>query len=245
MARIDLWRVRVRPLASSMALHWGVLNEAERQRASQFRNEPDRERFVVARATLRNLLGQRLHTRPELVAFENNAFGKPQLGGQNGQLAGQGALHFNTSHSGDWVLHAFSSQAPVGVDVEAIALETVDIAYYEAVLAPEELVGLRSLPKARQAAGFIAIWAAKEAYAKALGQGLSMNFARICVSPPVAGRQQLLYDRNKTYSHQHSTLMSLALGHGYAGCLACLCAMPQVRTFDYPQTGASMQHEAV
>ncbi|HSV52508.1 MAG TPA: 4'-phosphopantetheinyl transferase superfamily protein [Burkholderiaceae bacterium] len=242
MACIELWRVRIGLLSPAMALHWGVLDASEQQRASQFRNEADRERFVVARATLRNLLGRHLRVRSERVAFENNAFGKPFLAGQ---ATGPAALHFNTSHSGDWVLHAFSLQAAVGVDVEAISLEPVAIADYEGVLAPEELQRLRALPQAQQAGEFTAIWVAKEAYAKALGRGVSTNFAGMCVSPCVAGRQQLLYDRNESDSHQHGTLLPVDMGRGYAACLACLGAMPEVRIFDYLQTGSSMQHEAV
>src|SRR2546427_813149 len=44
-----------------------LLSDAERQRASRFLFERDRDRFIVARACLRQLLAARLGTAPDSV----------------------------------------------------------------------------------------------------------------------------------------------------------------------------------
>lgn len=100
--------------APAQALHC-LLSPAERERAARFRFERDRRRFVVARARLRELLGERLERRPEALQFDYGPRGKPRLS--------DGALHFNLSHSDDVAIYAFSSACEVGVDIEAMHAE--------------------------------------------------------------------------------------------------------------------------
>src|SRR5439155_12032009 len=52
-----------------------LLSDAERQRASRFLFDRDRDRFIVGRARLRQLLAARLGTRPESVELVYGAHG--------------------------------------------------------------------------------------------------------------------------------------------------------------------------
>src|SRR5205823_10329611 len=59
-----------------------LLSPPERQRARRFAFDPDRGRFIVARALLRQLLAARLGVRPDAVELASGARGKPALAGR-------------------------------------------------------------------------------------------------------------------------------------------------------------------
>src|SRR3989440_12774879 len=59
-----------------------LLSDRERERARRFAFDPDRRRFIVARALLRQLLAARLGVRPESVELTSGPRGKPTLAGR-------------------------------------------------------------------------------------------------------------------------------------------------------------------
>src|SRR5207248_9160821 len=92
-----------------------LLSDLERARAGRFAFEPDRNRFIVARALLRQLLAARLGVRPEAVELASGARGKPALAGR----FATSDLRFNVSHCKDVAVYALSSAREGGVRVEA------------------------------------------------------------------------------------------------------------------------------
>jgi 4'-phosphopantetheinyl transferase len=205
---IAVWRLKV----SAHALDWACLDDAERARAARFVRDADRQRFVLAHASLRRILAERLGSDPRQLAFQRGAFGKPSLAGSG--------LHFNSSHSGDWVLHAVSAVVPVGIDVEAIGTHGDDDALLARVLAPEEQAALRLLPPTQRDAAFTDVWCRKEAYLKALGVGLlRRRLADIGVGTRDDGAR-LLFDRASDESAAAWVLHTIDVGDGHAACLA-------------------------
>ena len=91
-------------------------------------------RFVVARSSLRRLLASKLGVETQQLEFCENAFGKPFL------LRPSALMHFNTSHSGEWILHALDTVAPVGVDVEFVRPDLARTEDFALVLSPEEFL---------------------------------------------------------------------------------------------------------
>lgn len=145
-----------------------TLTGEERSRCARLRFERDRRRFVIAHGALRDLLGRYLGTRPGLVRFEYNAFGKPELCPEFGRR-----LRFNLSHSANLALIAIAADAEVGVDVEHIrpSPEYADIA--RRFFSPAEVDRLNRVPGHLHAEAFLACWTRKEAYVKARGKGLA------------------------------------------------------------------------
>ena len=137
-----------------------LLAADERARAARYRDEANRTRFTVARARLRQLLGAMLGECANRVRFRYNPYGKPEAEG----------VAFSLTHAGHrWALAL--SQYRIGVDIELI--RPVD-ATLHLVLAREEQAALGAVPKADSTRAFLTIWTRKEAYAKALGRGLSI-----------------------------------------------------------------------
>ncbi len=93
-----------------------ILSASELERAGRFVFEKDRNRYIVARATLREILGVHLDVAPEMLEFSYGPYGKPALASQPAEKD----LRFNVSHSGSVAVFAFANGLDVGVDVEAL-----------------------------------------------------------------------------------------------------------------------------
>lgn len=185
----EVWKVALATEAERIALHESRLLPEERERAARFLRRADRLRYVVARSTRREILGRLLGVEPSTLAFEEGRYGKPRLAN-----AGAQRLHFNSSHSGDWVLHAFDSDE-VGIDVEAIRPELGVLDDFAWVLSPEERRFVLAAPPATRAAAMATVWVRKEAYVKALGAGLQRELTEIAIADGGDGPPRLAFDR--------------------------------------------------
>lgn len=163
-----MWAVDLRVDDAVLEAVAAPLSPDERERANRFVFDRDRRRFIVARAALRGVLGAYLDATPSSLTFEYGAHGKPALGGTHA-----GAIAFNVSHSGEMALIAVASSGEIGVDVEAerTMSDLEDIA--QRFFAPSEVSRLCALPASRRHDAFFRCWTRKEAYLKALGDGLA------------------------------------------------------------------------
>jgi 4'-phosphopantetheinyl transferase len=142
------------------------LSADERARAARYRFERDRRGFERRRAWLRQLLGGYLGLHPGRVRLQYGAHGKPAV-------ADHPWLHFSLSHAGGRVLCALAAGRRIGVDLVRGRPEPRDDAVARALFAPGEIAGLQALPPAARGPAFHRCWTRKEAYVKALGEGLA------------------------------------------------------------------------
>jgi 4'-phosphopantetheinyl transferase len=155
-----------------------LLSNEERQRADRFVFDRDRNRFIVARAGLRMLLGARLGIQPESVEFRYDPHGKPALS----RALSSEDLRFNTSHSEDVAVYAFSHGRDIGVDVETVRVmpDCDEVAAHCFSILENE--AYRSLDAQDKPEGFFTCWTRKEAFVKALGDGLNYSLDDFDVS---------------------------------------------------------------
>lgn len=209
-SEVHVWRVPLdapgtvlEPLAATLSLE-------ERARAEKFFFDRDRNAYIAARGALRQLLARYLGRRPRELQFAYESRGKPFLAGPS--LAQP--LNFNVAHSRNIALLAFSGGPPVGVDVEFIrtdiASEEIAVRYF----APQEVAELRALPPQQRPEAFFLGWTRKEAYVKALGDGLQIPLASFCVSLTPSEPATL-----ESADSSRWTLRNLSPGPGYAGAL--------------------------
>nr|WP_052232186.1 4'-phosphopantetheinyl transferase superfamily protein [Methylobacterium sp. ZNC0032] len=133
------------------------------------------ERSALRRSTARRIVARQLGCRAEDVAIAHDAAGRPLL-----DLPRESGLHLSLATRGGIVVVGIARR-PIGVDVEAVdpgAVAPLDL------LHPDERRFLEGAAPAARAPAFASLWAAKEAYVKALGTG----FAR----PPESVRVSLL-----------------------------------------------------
>jgi len=114
------------------------------------------------------MLGAWLDRDPSALRFHYGPHGKPALA-----EVVNAAPHFNISHSGDLILLAFHTEAPVGADVERMRPDLDWLPIARRCLDPAQVESLLALPPAEAASAFVESWCALEAGLKARGVGLA------------------------------------------------------------------------
>jgi 4'-phosphopantetheinyl transferase len=153
---------------------WGLLDADEANRAKRFRGPLDSRRYVVSHAVLRSILSKYLNEKPESIEYERGLHGKPGI-------AGGSWLRFNMSHSNGMAAYAITSECDVGIDLQY----TRDIPFMElsrSVLSTNEDAYLRSVPIEERLNVFYMFWTRKEAYIKAISEGLYAKLNSVDVS---------------------------------------------------------------
>ena len=149
------------------------LSPAELEHANRFVHKKDAQSYMVSHALLRRILARELASEPLDLVFERNAHGKPFLP--------DSGIHFNLSHSGDYALIAMSRDAPVGIDIEKHQQKRDVLAIAQRYFTPDECLYIKNHAEQEQLVAFYDIWSAKEAYVKALGEGIVYGFDRFSV----------------------------------------------------------------
>ena len=107
---------------------------------------------------------------PRDLQFAYNASGKPELSGGFENYD----IRFNLSHSRDHALLAVARGLRLGIDIEYVEAGFATDQVAEHFFSSKERTTLRTLPPSHRLSAFFCCWTRKEAYIKALGQGLSL-----------------------------------------------------------------------
>jgi 4'-phosphopantetheinyl transferase len=176
--QIHVWRVPLHQNPDRIPELKAILSFEERARADRFHFEKDRRQFIEARAALRQLLSQYLGVAPADLGFSFGPQGKPALAPEVSNTD----LRFNLSRRDGLALVAVALGREIGVDVELVRpdLELFEMA--EVSFSESELATLKSLPENLRVAGFYNCWTRKEAFIKAIGEGVSFPLKQFDVS---------------------------------------------------------------
>ncbi len=166
---VHVWGTSLIVTPSARDALTGVLAPDERERASRFRFERDRDRFVAARGRLRLLLGAYAGRPAATLRFEYGPQGKPALRGPSRT----GGLRFNLSHSGDVAVYALAIGRDVGVDVEQLRAVPEMDEIVERWFPDEERLRYAAGAAGDRVRAFFELWTRREALLKARGEGLS------------------------------------------------------------------------
>ncbi len=208
-ASLDLPPERVRELER-------CLSPDELARAKRFVARSVRDRYTTARAVLRNILAQYVSETPADLHFSYTEYGKPDL------VRPATSLRFNVSHSHDLAVYALTAGQPLGVDVEYLhrraIVDRLKIAHR--FFSDREYNALASLPSYRRDHAFLACWTRKEAFVKAIGQGLSCPLDQFDVTVDPNEPAELLATHWDVSDAQRWSMASFDPGPGYIGALA-------------------------
>jgi 4'-phosphopantetheinyl transferase len=185
-----------------------TLSREERLKVSRFHVQRDRERAMVARGLLRQILAGYLQCAPCALAFEYNPNGKPSL------ASNKSGMQFNLSHS-DALLLCAVSRCEVGVDLERVGgLPEMDAdAIVERFFTEAEKSSYRATSGGRKDLAFYKLWTGKEAIAKCRGHGIAQE------GPA---------------ENFEGTMLELTPAAGYIGSLAVQSASCRLQTWHWP-----------
>lgn len=168
---IQIFVVSIESLTKSEGItpaQWNTLMSAlpvdKQQRIHRFIHREDAVRTLIADILSRWMICCELGIKNREIQFTTNTYGKPLLQNRDN-------LHYNQSHSGNWVASALD-YSPVGIDVEEIGQTDLDIA--EHFFSRQECRDLFALEASEQREYFFDLWTLKESYIKAVGSGLSL-----------------------------------------------------------------------
>jgi len=161
-ANLDLPIIKIEKLDQTLSID-------ERSKAGRFHFEEHRRRFIARHGILRLILGCYLSVEPSAIRFCYEKNGKPRL--QN--AFGKTDIQFNLSHSGGLALYVFTRDHEVGVDLERIRDFPEMERIVEQFFSVKERVVFGALPISEKKETFFSWWTRKEAFMKAIGDGLS------------------------------------------------------------------------
>jgi 4'-phosphopantetheinyl transferase len=145
-----------------------TLSPDERARAARYRHHRDATRFVAARGGLRERLGALLGSSASAIRFGYGDHGKPWL-------PDAPELSFNLAHTDGLALLATTARAAaLGIDVESLDAGFGGEEIARQFFSSGEVATLLALEPEERDAAFRRCWTRKEAYIKAVGDGLYM-----------------------------------------------------------------------
>ncbi len=125
-----------------------------------------------ARTPLLDVLAAYLCVDASTLMLEENAHGKPRLGGTH-------ALHFNWSHSGEFALVALARDLELGVDIEHPRTDVRALELAQRFFTTSEAAALSQCETSSRETAFLQLWCAKEAVLKAIGRGIAFGLERV------------------------------------------------------------------
>ncbi|HEX6770439.1 MAG TPA: 4'-phosphopantetheinyl transferase superfamily protein [Acidobacteriaceae bacterium] len=221
---IHVWVLPVAAPASQLQKFEKALGKDETERASRFRFDHLRDAYVLTRGALRHLLSRYLDCEPSGICFRYGDGGKPELWPPAN-------LHFNLSHSNGLAVVAVASECPIGIDLECLRpladMQEIAGRYF----CPEEAVELLALAPPLQQRAFFSCWTRKEAFIKAIGDGLAcpLDSFRVSFLPDLDAR--LIHINNDAAAAEKWMLHDLPIAPGCVAALAYSAARRSVSIF--------------
>lgn len=175
---VHIWAIRTKVLNSIVAEFEQFLIPDEVTRAARFGLDLPRHTYIVTRGFLRLLLSKYLAADPRRIPFSYTSRGKPVLGLDT-------RINFNVTHSSGMAAIALALDCRLGIDLEEIrplpGLEDIAKRFF----CPEEAAEILSCSAKERERSFFRCWTRKEAYIKAVGEGLHipLDSFRVTVKP--------------------------------------------------------------
>lgn len=210
---VHIWRIALAQNEAVLQKMCAALSADERQRAAQFKFEKLQKRFIISRGALRDILRRYTGRAAAEMVFEYEAHGKPQLA----PTFNQNGIQFNLSHAENLALCGVTRRRAIGIDVEFIRSLDDAERLAQRFFSAHENARFSVLPPAQKTAAFYNCWTRKEAFIKALGEGLTHPLHRFDVAFVDGEPPALLHTRPDPREAARWTLQALAPAENYTG----------------------------
>jgi 4'-phosphopantetheinyl transferase len=182
---VHVWTIDLNANPAAVSSLLESLSGPERARAARLRTSELRVRFIIAHGALRSILAHYTRKAAAAIALETTATGKPYLPGH--------PVAFNLSHSDGLAVCAIAPEGSIGVDVERIRAVPDADAIVKRYFARGEAQEYAALGRGDRITAFFSTWTRKEAFVKAVGDGLrcpldsfEVDITASCTQPSIA-----------------------------------------------------------
>jgi 4'-phosphopantetheinyl transferase len=163
-AEAEVWEFNMQLLHSQFHTLISYLTEDETERYKKLVDSCKRRDHMACRGLLRLVVSQYVSQDPNQIQFSYNPYGKPFV-------LCHPAYLFNLSHSGKWLSIIVSQNHEVGIDCEMFNDKYIG-QFAKQILNPKDYAQLNELPRPIKTKQLIQAWTQKEAFIKAIGEGL-------------------------------------------------------------------------
>lgn len=213
---VDIWRAGLDRSPESIEGLLDILSPGERKRAERFRFPVHRDRFIVSRGILREILSCYLDIAPREIRFAYNMYGKPRIK----DPCRKNDIRFNLSHSHSTAFYAISRGREVGMDVEYTNRTCSAAKIAARFFTPNEARAIEETPENERGKAFFTCWTRKEAFLKARGCGLSMSPRSFEVTVHPLDPPALVYAEGDEAARFRWTIFAVDAGTDYVAALA-------------------------
>jgi 4'-phosphopantetheinyl transferase len=223
---VDIWRVRTSGTTVRLRDVDKLLPADELERASRFHFERDRTRYIAAHIALHRIIRRYVRLEAAPISFPTMPDGKPFIE----HSLNPSRISFNLSHSEDFALIAIARNVDLGVDIEK---HRGNIEYAEIsrrFFTGAECRWLDALPEPQRIRGFFRLWAAKEAFLKAVGTGLATPLNEVAVQ--FEDDQRIEFESTRPGVSVEGFGKELTIAPDYAAAVVLISGEARRTTFD-------------
>ncbi len=164
---VHIWQVSLEPDQNKLDLCKSILDMETMQKVGWFKFEDDQNKYIICQGILRLLLADYLNIQTSKIIISRQKKGKPFVANEN-------PVYFNMSDSGNICVYAFTKFNELGIDIEEKRnLPDID-ELIQTNLTKLEIEYINKKP-AEKSNNFFRFWTIKEAYLKAIGEGMRLT----------------------------------------------------------------------
>ncbi|MCX3061380.1 4'-phosphopantetheinyl transferase family protein [Streptomyces beihaiensis] len=135
-----------------------------------------RKRYAASRSLLKHAAAAALRADVSDVELAYGPTGRPSLRGCD-------QIDISLSHTDDLLLVGLTSRGLIGVDAELASRQLYRKGLAQHICTPQERRDLERLPDEERNPSLLRLWTLKEAYSKAIGQGMQFRFSEFGFGP--------------------------------------------------------------
>jgi 4'-phosphopantetheinyl transferase len=230
---VHIWTIPLDRDDQAVGRYYQALSTEERKRAARFHFERHRRRYTVSHGAVREILAGYLVTAPAEIQFDQTDHGKPAL---SGPFKTSG-LYFNLTHSHELAVVGLVRDHEIGVDVEYVQKMGDIDGIASRFFSSAERAAYLDLAEDQRALGFFNCWTRKEAFIKAIGEGLSHPLDQFDVNLAPGVPASLLRIGDDDEEAPRWTLEPFKPEPDYIGAVALRAREVQVRFFRFGEGG--------
>jgi len=209
---IHIYRSSLETTSDKIKDYESFLSADELYKANRYKFEKDRFHYITGRALLRNILSRYLNQFPGEIVFSYSDKGKPFIKDTE--------VKFNLAHSGGRAVYAVANNMDIGIDIEFMRELPDALQIAKRFFSEKEVVEFSEIREDDIRTAFFNCWTRKEAFIKAVGEGLSYPLKDFSVTLKPGDKPEILWIKDKAEEVKYWSLINIDTDENYISSLA-------------------------